>query len=665
MSKLKFILRPSHFSKPLFESIKTAREFFLKNKKREYFPEYKEKIIKELRDGAVSFSENPEEDILRVERGELDREIERMLSADKEAESFLLSDPNFNELLEKIKQNQQFGPNVLALPLTKMYIRYPSREDLPNLLNLVDSLSNPKLKDFLRGRNIDLGKLLNDYAEKEEEGGLKVYELFTDYLTKLESEIKANWLIQILKTDAAMGEERNLPPFNQVEAFRRLPANDPIRLRIIAAAELFEDNKSNPAVSFAIKNIVKKKLAAKESMKELAEWLERTIDSALNSSDDIIEFLMSAASVGNLADVVYQEESVVVLVVHHEIALATLFPMAQWCILPLGWGGGRNMWGTYLGGGKTTIQFAIMDFSKSSSNNMRCWAFTYDVRQNRITNAHAKDDANILPNFDTNQLTDIFTKKESITGYPMGGGSIVYDDSETFTIPATDLAEITNNLTNLYNKTVQAESTPKLRTKSGTSITDFSTSEMFTSAGGLMREFIGQALKRASARAQGGDVPSFISRHKPELDMILAYLAADVYSSNYKNNIRDNKPTLADTFINPFIKPTGASKIPYIANGSELSTYLVAVMKASKKFTEDKIHTILRNLNSYLKILNRDKSKPFHQFQIAEIFDAFKVYLKSLEITDFPIEDGDKKVKDLVLEDTDRIIKFIDNITNK
>ena len=123
MTLLKFILRPSSIANPLFESIKTAREFFIKNKKREYFPQYKEKIIQELRDGTVSFSENPEEDIIKVERGELDREIEKMFSADKEVESTILSDPGLNELLEKIKQNQQFGPNVLALPLTKMYIR--------------------------------------------------------------------------------------------------------------------------------------------------------------------------------------------------------------------------------------------------------------------------------------------------------------------------------------------------------------------------------------------------------------------------------------------------------------------------------------------------------------------------------------------------------------
>ena len=88
-------------------------------------------------------------------------------------------------------------------------------------------------------------------------------------------------------------------------------------------------------------------------------------------------------------------------------------------------------------------------------------------------------------------------------------------------------------------------------------------------------------------------------------------------------------------------------------------------MKASKKFTEDKIHTILKNLNSYLKILNRDKTQSFRQFQIAEVFDAFKVYLKSLDILDFPAESESKSIKDLTLEDTDSIIKFIDSITNK
>jgi len=646
---LKHIKSRYSFIRPLNESIKTAKEYLFRVNRESILSQYKQKLTQSIEAGTFSLGQDaPEEQVRKIESGEIDRELEKMLLQDQFA---IPIDPNLNALFEKIKANRTFGPNVLALPITKMYLRYPEQEHQANLINLLDSLDNVKLRDFLKSRAIDAGKLISDFVEAEEEGGRTTYEMLGDYLTSLEVEIRANWLIKELKTDAAMGPERILPPFNQVEAFRQLAPNDPIRKRIIACADEFSQNRSNPVVAAAIA-AVKNKIASKGSMKDLVEWLERTLDNALNASDNMSEFIKAALTVGNLVDIVYQDESAVVTVVHHEIALATLFPMAQWCILPLGWGGGRGMWNTYIGGSHTRIQFAVMNFGVPASSNFRCWAFTYDVNQNKITHAHAKDDASFMSNIDTNGLDDIFTEKSQIGNY---------ENSSTFTIPPPDLQELKDNLKGLYEKTTKLDSMPKLRTKSGASINDFSTSEMFL-PGGLIREFIGHALRSAAAKAKGETLPSYISQHKAQLDIIISYLAADIYSSNYKNNIKENKPTLADTFINPFLKPTAGSKIPFIASGSEFATYLVAVMKASMKFTNEKVMVILKNLNQYIKLLIRDKARPFNRYQIEEALGAIKAYLKSMGTESITIAETEKGVNMIAFEDAEQIIKYIDNL---
>jgi hypothetical protein len=637
---LKYIYSRHSFLDHINESIKTAKEYFSRVKRASSLPQYKQQLIQSIGDGSFSLGpEDPEEQISKIESGEMDRELEKMMSQD----AMVQIDDALNQLFEKIKLNKAFGPNVLALPITKMYLRYPKEEHLPNLLELVDFLDDVSLREFLKTRNIDLGRLLNEYAEKKEENGMVTYEMLTDYLTNITSEIRANWLIKLFKTDAAMGRERNLPPFNQVEAFRSLSVNDPIKLRIISCAEALDRNRDNPAVAAAIVTI-KDKIAGKDSLKNLVEWLERTLDNALNSSAGMVEFLKAAVTVGGLIDIVYQDESKVVIVAYHEIALATLFPMAQWCILPPGWGGGRGMWSTYAGPSKNAIQFAVMDFSNPPSSNMRCWAFSYNVDLDRITHVHAKDDANILGYFNTTGLRDIFTEKGSIGNYP---------DSSTFTIPPADFRELEDSIAELYDKTVKYDSLPKIR--------GFSNLDMFAQ-GGVMKEFIGYSLRQANAKAQGKEIASFVKQNKAQLDMIISYLAADVYSSDYKNNIRDKKPTLADTFISPFLKPTGASKIPYVASGSELATYLIAVMKASGKFTEDKVISILKNLNLYLKLLNRDKTKAFARYQIEEAIDAIKVYLKALDINTVSTGGVDKGIKQLTIDDSELVAKFIEDI---
>jgi hypothetical protein len=245
---LKYIYSRHSFLDHINESIKTAKEYFSRVKRSSSLPQYKQQLILSIQDGSFSLGpEDPEEQISKIESGEMDRELEKMMSQD----AMVQIDDALNQLFEKIKLNKAFGPNVLALPITKMYLRYPEEEHLPNLLELVDFLDDVSLREFLKTRNIDLGRLLNEYAEKKEENGMPAYEMLTDYLTNITSEIRANWLIKLFKTDAAMGRDRNLPPFNQVEAFRSLPVNDPIKLRIISCAETLDRNRDNPAVAAA------------------------------------------------------------------------------------------------------------------------------------------------------------------------------------------------------------------------------------------------------------------------------------------------------------------------------------------------------------------------------------------------------------------------------
>lgn len=660
---LKYIHSPYRFFNSLNESIKTAKEYFFRLEKSENLKRYKENLIDKIRNGEEALGEgDPQEQISRIESGSMDRQLETMMEQDP---SFVPEvEEKLNILFEKIKQNRTFGPNVLALPLTKMYIRYRGDDEhIARILDIVDILDDNKLKEFFKSRDIDLARLLDEFAEKQEEGGRPVYEMFTDYLTILQSEISANWLIKEFKTNAAMGRERNLPPFNQVEAFRKLDVNDPIRQNIISYAKQLNENRSDPVVAAAIKTI-KDRLAGKSSMEEIAKWLGNSLNSALNESDDIKKFLETSLKVGSLVDMVYKDENKVVVVAHHELVLATLFPMAEWCILPSGWGGGRGMWNGYAGPSKNAIQFAVMDYSKEASNNMRCWAFSYNVNTKTVTHVHAKDDADILRNFPNRTLQDMFTEKPSITGSRQGV-PVTYEDSNTFTLPSYELRELEESITDLYEKTVKFDSSFKLRDSYGSSITDFSRSSLFK-AGGIMQGFVGYAAVKAKSKTEGVEIESFVSKHKNTLDMILTYLAADLYSAQYREKIKAKQPTLADTFILPFTKGVEGQSQPLVASGKELASYLISALKVSEKFKEETVKEIIKNLVKVMFLLNSgfnsqrsSMNKKFYLYQIEEAIGAFSIYAKSIGINSVPVGSKNKELGSLTVDDTEAIIKFI------
>ena len=651
------------------ESIGGAKELFLSRRRKDLLSNYKDDLIDSIDNDEYTMDQSlsKEEQIRKIRSGEADREILSMMTADPSVSSTILSDVGFNAMLDKIKENTLFGPTVLAIPMTKMYLRY-GREDLPDLLNLITSLNNSKLKTFLKGRNIDLGKTLNDYAEMPERDGIKTYELFSDYIRDISSEVEANWLIKELKVDAAMGPERNLPPFNQVEAYRSLAENDPLRARLLNYGKELEKNKNNPAVAAAIQTI-KKKIAAYDSLEKVADFVRGQLDAALKSPQELNDFLKIARSAGKLAEVVYNDEHRAVVVAYHEIALGMLFPMSAWCILPSGWGGGRNMWKTYINSANRTIQFAVMDFSKSSSNNMRCWAFTYNTRDNMVTHAHAKDDVSILSNFQRNGLADIFSEKESIVGY-YSTGNRVLEDSSTFTIPQYALEEIQSNLSRYLEITIQNEGTFKLRNSNGTEVTDFTTSTFFKD-GGLFTKFLQHSIVRAKAALTGASLPSFIQENKNDLDTILVYLTADVYSNNYKNKKEKGEPTLVDTFILPFIKVAPALGKQFVVGNFELAEFILKVLKNTNTFEASKIYAMLKKLNEFIRpiLTIKDtvpKASPQYKnysFLLSDAVDTIKVFLHSLNINEVQFTSGKTvEVKKLEVDNASELSTYITNL---
>jgi hypothetical protein len=669
MSNLLHIIRPYQFFKGVNESVKSAREFFVARKKEELLPEYKQKLIRDLRNDPELSQEEIAAKLSELESGVADREIRSKLLADKEVDVEILSDENFNRLMEKVKENTVFGPNILAFPIAKMYIRYSSDDDAASLLDLIASLNDAKLKNFLRGRNIDLGELLKEYAEKPEQQGVKTYDLFSDYIRSINTDIRANWLVQELKTDAAMGPQRNRPPFNQVEAYRKLKDGDPLKERFIRYANELEKRKNEPNVAAAI-NLIKKSIAAYGSLEDLVSFVGGQLDAALNSPKEMQDFLRQIQVAGPTVDLIYASDTQAVLVVHHEVALAMLFPMAGWCILPRGWGGGRNMWKSYVGFPEAkTIQFAIMDFSKPFQNNMRCWAFTYSITNDRITHVHAKDDANIINNFNQSGFNDIFSEKESITN----SNGVTYENSNTFTVPKYAIDQLKDGLDTMFEKTLKYEETYKLRNKNGTEITDFTKSSVFDTDG-VMRRFIRHGLVRASAKAAGRPAPAFISneQNKDALDMILMYLAASPLSDEYKLSKERKQPTLIDTFISPFIKPLNSSlTFPFSIDNAELATYIIAILKSTREFREDLVLSFLKTLITFVKVINNtysarsagaDLTKKYY-YQIEEALDAIKVLLKSIDIKEISVGSQNKKITDLSVDDIKEVIAFIESIT--
>jgi hypothetical protein len=345
-----------------------------------------------------------------------------------------------------------------------------------------------------------------------------------------------------------------------------------------------------------------------------------------------------------------------------------LFPMSAWCILPRGWGLGRNMWSSYIGPNHGTIQFAVMDFSKSPTSNMRCWAFTWRPSTQRITYAHAKDDASIMRNFDSYSLpfNGAFTEKEEI----LASDGTPYDDSRTFSLPQYALTSLNDSIANLVEKTNKYDSSYKLRNSDGSQIEDFTKSTLFTSETGLMRRFINHGTARAASKALGKTVTQFteVPEHKDALDMILVYLSASISSSEYQKQKEKNQPTLPDTFILPFIKPRANSQIPYPITTGELAEYIMAVLKGAKSFDEKSINTFIKTTSFLMKAIYRtysadrsDSKKKLYYYQLEDCIDALTVNFKFIDILQIPIGGVEKSILELKVEDTEDILKFIES----
>ena len=500
-----------------------------------------------------------------------------------------LEDARMQSLWKAIEANKIWGPNILAIPLTKLYLKV-YKEDrnssiLKRLLEIITGvssnqaiiirkgLSDPLLKNYLVDRIVEGVKFnmideLNKIIQSELADSV---EALNDCLDRWYSEMSALWFLKSLRADAAMGPERNLPPFNQKVAFQALAEDNLMRQEFISvASDFWENAKSDKAFEAEIVTI-KKKMATYGNLNDLLKFLKKSFVAAGGPVVGMNDFLNGVQATRGLSKIVYKSAEKLVLVVFHEMTLAKLFPMTSWCILPNGMGKmGRGLWSNYVGSKHNAIQFAMVDFSKDESDTMKYIAFSYKINQDTITFAHKKDDGS-LSKLVGNNLVSILT---SLLVDESAGDEL--DDRLTGRKELEEALMTTlskERIGEYYEETVKYENSVKIGR-------DNFKSKILSESSPIR-----QMVKACLVNREAGRKLFMTPEMQSELGIISLLISADPEQEIEKwKDYKKSKNTIVDLYLKIF-EPT--EKVKTMINSKELAEFTVDIVDDSTDFSEE------------------------------------------------------------------------------
>ena len=342
--------------KSLNESLKAAKQYYLKSVKDDFLKK-KSEVLGDLRgEDDIQYDEETGEEIPVEDPNEL--------TPDDTAQ--LLGDRDFKFIMDLVKTS----PNY-AVPFVKF--KYDQGANLDDLASIFEIITDQSNKGLIK--DLPLGSV-EAYSKLGSDSEVPGYELLGDDMTKLIARKEGMWIVKNLTRNAGIRDNtgRIIPgkqPTDQKELYKNAPRE--LKDELIDTASQFK------AEGFDIPGF-KRVISKYTSLESIIDSMKVKIN---NSGTDMAQNIKQHNEEFPGTSVLWEGQDKFLVIYRSSWTLGKFCGFTEWCNRPstgpyqvTSGGGMSGRFHSYASDGK--VQFAMWDYTKDRTDPMRLVGFTVD-----------------------------------------------------------------------------------------------------------------------------------------------------------------------------------------------------------------------------------------------------------------------------------------------
>jgi len=380
-SSLKSISTFTNFNS-INENVKNARAYYLKKVKQELEQKFKESSRNVAKgEEEIDMIDPTILDVESEEGQEAPKKKEkRPFELSKHEEARILNNPDFLFVMDLIKTTPNYA-------ITFVKFKFDQGADRDALKTIFDFVSDQKMKNFIK--DLPLGSV-EAYAKiNAKEGETPGYMQLIDHIGEIEAAREGFWIIEAFVKKAGIRDTMgNIIPgkqgFNQKNAFKEAPQETKDQIIKLAGDMNRQDDTGNLIKAFT------RKMSNYESLDVIIQGLTDMVNSIGTQKEEVS---MKHHADYPASSVIWENSDKLLVLYRSPLSLGENCRHTTWCIKPRGYGAGAaGSFYTYAKRG--SLQFAMWDFSKPSTDDMSIVGFTVSP-DGSISHAHRKDDREV------------------------------------------------------------------------------------------------------------------------------------------------------------------------------------------------------------------------------------------------------------------------------
>lgn len=378
------------------ENVKQAKQYYLKKVKQELEKKHNE-YVKSKGHSAEEIDADDSFIDLEVE-GDNDKPENKepgKFKLSQHQEARILSNPDFLFVMDLVKSTPNYA-------ITFVKFKFEQGADNDALSTIFDFVSDQQTKNFVK--DLPLGSV-EAYAKIEtKEGETPGYMQLIDHIGEIEAAREGFWIIEAFVTKAGIRDTMgNIIPgkigFNQKKAFKEAPQEVKDEIIKLAGDMNRQDDSGDLMRAFT------RKMSNYESLDIIIQGLSDMVNSIGTQKEEVS---MKHHKDYPASSVIWESSDKLLILYRSPLSLGENCRHTTWCIKPRGYGAGAaGSFYTYAKNG--SLQFAMWDFSKPSTDDMSIVGFTVSSN-GKISHAHRKDDRDVksIVGYDLNELLSYY-----------------------------------------------------------------------------------------------------------------------------------------------------------------------------------------------------------------------------------------------------------------